>query len=85
MRASEANTRRRRRRRDDNRPFPGFKISRFQNEAKCKTFLAIMSFICMRIKNNFHINSFAHNFALIIIIIIIIIITIIIIIIIMVY
>ena len=23
-----------------------------------------MSFICMKIKNNFHINSFAHNFAL---------------------
>ena len=46
----------------------GFQISHFQNEAKCKTFLAIMSFICMRIKNNFHINSFPHNFALIIII-----------------
>ena len=44
--------------------FPSSKISHFQNEAKCKTFLVKMSFICMRIKRHFHISSFAPSFAL---------------------
>ena len=47
-----------------NRQFASFKNSHFQTEAKCKTFLAIMSFICMRIKLHFHINGFAPSFAL---------------------
>ena len=29
------------------RPFPSFKNSRSQNEAKCRTILAKMSFICV--------------------------------------
>ena len=33
--------------------FPSSKNSHFQNEAKCKTFLVEMSFICMGIKNVF--------------------------------
>ena len=44
--------------------FPRFKNSHFQNEAKYKTFLAKMNFICMRIKNRYHINSFALSLAL---------------------
>ena len=32
------------------RPFPGSKNPRFQNEAKNKTFLMKMNFICRRIK-----------------------------------
>ena len=32
--------------------FPHSKNSRFQNEAKCKTFVVKMSFICMRIKKS---------------------------------
>ena len=44
---------------------PGyFRVSHFQTEAKCKIFLVKMSFICMRIKNGFHINSFAPSLAL---------------------
>ena len=39
------------------RPFPRSKNSGLQNEAKCKTFLVKMSFICMKINN--HINGFA--------------------------
>ena len=35
------------------RPFLSFKISHFQNEAECKTFLVKISFVCMRIKNHF--------------------------------
>ena len=46
------------------RPFPSSLITHFQNEAKCKTFLVKMSFICIRIKNQFHINSFALSLAL---------------------
>ena len=42
-----------------NRPFPSSKKSHFQNEAKCETFVVKMSFICIIIKNHFHINSFA--------------------------
>ena len=45
------------------RPFPSSKNSHFQNEAKCKTFLAKMSFICTRIKKDYHINSFALSLA----------------------
>ena len=33
-------------------------------EAKCKTFLVEMSFICMRRKIHFHINTFAFSIAL---------------------
>ena len=35
-----------------------------QNESTCTIFLVKMSFICMRIKNDFHINSFAVSLAL---------------------
>ena len=45
-----------------NRPFPSFKNSPFQNEAKCK--LVKMSLICMRIKNHFHTKAFALTQAL---------------------
>ena len=44
--------------------FQSSKISHFQNEAKCETFFAKMSFICMRIKRHFHINGFAPSLAL---------------------
>ena len=40
---------------------PKFTRSRnsyFKNEAKYKTFVVKMSFICMRIKNQFHITDF---------------------------
>ena len=47
-----------------NRPFPSSKKSHFQNEAKCETFVVKMSFICMIIKNHFHINGFALSLAL---------------------
>ena len=47
-----------------NRPFPGSKKSHFQNEAKCETFVVKMSFICITIKNHFHINGFALSLAL---------------------
>ena len=46
------------------RPFPSSKNPHFQNEAKCKTFVVNMRFICMRIKNHFHINGFALTLAL---------------------
>ena len=36
----------------------------FQNEAKSNTFLVKISFICVRIKNHFHINGLAPNLAL---------------------
>ena len=48
-----------------NRPFPSSETSHFQNKAKCKTFLAKMSFICMRIKIHFHSNGFVLIFALV--------------------
>ena len=47
-----------------NRPFPSFKNSHFQNEAKCKNFVAKMSLICMRKKNHFHVNGFVLSLAL---------------------
>ena len=46
------------------RPFPSSKKSHFQNEAKCETFVVKMSFICIIIKNHFHINGFALSLAL---------------------
>ena len=46
------------------RPFPSSKNSRFQNQAKCETFVVKMSFICMRITNYFRINGFALSLAL---------------------
>ena len=39
------------------------KIS-LSNEAKCETFVVKMSFICIIIKNHFHINGFALSLAL---------------------
>ena len=39
------------------RPLPSSKNSHFQNEARCATFLVKMSFICMRMKNDFHIRG----------------------------
>ena len=47
------------------RPFPSSLITHYQNEAKCKTFLVKMSFIYMRMKNNFHIKGLALNLVLI--------------------
>ena len=45
------------------RPFPSSKNLHFQNEVKCTTFLVKMSFICIRIKNHFHIKGWAlHHF-----------------------
>ena len=43
----------------ENRPFLSSKISHFQNEANCKTFLVKMSLIRVTIKNRFHTNGFA--------------------------
>ena len=42
-----------------NRPFPSSKNSHFQHEAKWKTFVVKISFIFMRIKDNFRINGSA--------------------------
>ena len=39
------------------RPFTSFRNSYFKNEAKYKSFKVKMSFICIRIKNHFHIND----------------------------
>ena len=47
-----------------NWPFPSSKDSHFRNEAKFKTFLVKMKFICMRIKKHFHINGFTLSLAL---------------------
>ena len=50
---------------NQNRPFPSSKNSHLQNEAKCKTFVVKMSFICMRItSSNFHVNGFTISLAL---------------------
>ena len=40
------------------------KNSHFQNEARCTTFLVKMSFICMRMKNDFHIKGWAPTLVL---------------------
>ena len=47
-----------------NRPLPSFKNPHFQNEARCTTFLVKMSFICMRMKNDFHIKGWAPTLVL---------------------
>ena len=48
-----------------NRPGPSSKNSHFENEAKCTTFLVKMSFICVRMKNHFHIKGSVLNLVLI--------------------
>ena len=48
-----------------NRSLPSSKNLLFQNEAKCTTFLVKISFICMRMKNHFHIQGSALNLVLI--------------------
>ena len=50
---------------DANRPLPSSKNPLFQNEARCTTFLVKKSFICMRMKNHFHIKGRARNLVLI--------------------
>ena len=40
-----------------NRPLSRSKNPLFQNEAKCKTFLVEMSFICVRMTNHFRIQD----------------------------
>ena len=47
-----------------NRPLPSPKNPHFQNEARCTTFLVQMSFICMRMKNDFHIKGWAPTLVL---------------------
>ena len=42
-----------------NRPLPSSKNPHFQNEARCTTFLVKMSFIWIRMKNDFHIKGWA--------------------------
>jgi len=46
-----------------NRPQPSSKNSSF-HEAKCKTLLVKMSFICRRIKIHFHVIGFTLSLAL---------------------
>ena len=43
-----------------NWPFPSSKNSHFRNEAKFKTFLVKMKFICMGIKNHFQLSMALH-------------------------
>ena len=45
------------------RPLLNSYNSHLQNEAKCETFL-VKSYICLRIKNHFHVNGFALSLAL---------------------
>ena len=47
-----------------NRPLPSSKNPHFQNEARCTTFLVKMSFICMRMKNDFLIKSWTPTLVL---------------------
>jgi len=47
-----------------NRPLPSSKKPHCQNEARCTTFLVKMSFICMRMKNDFHIKGWAPTLVL---------------------
>ena len=47
-----------------NRPLLSSKNPHFQNEARCTTFLVKMSFICMRMKNDFHIKGWALTLVL---------------------
>ena len=48
----------------NNRPFPSSPTPLFQNEVRCTTFLVKMSFICTRMKNDFHITGWAPNLVL---------------------
>ena len=48
-----------------NRPLPSSENPHFKNEAKCTNFHVKMSFICMRMKNHFHIKGWALNLVLI--------------------
>ena len=48
----------------NNRPLPSSTNPHFQNEARCTTFLVKMSFICMRMKNDFHIKGWAPTLVL---------------------
>ena len=48
----------------DNRPLPSSKNPHFHNEARCTTFLAKMSFVCMTMKNDFHIKGRAPTLVL---------------------
>ena len=48
----------------NNRPLPGCKNPHFQNVARCTTFLVKTSFICMRMKNDFHIKDWAPTLVL---------------------
>ena len=50
--------------RGQNRPLPSSKNLHFQNEGRCTTFLVKMSFICMRMKNDFHIKGWAPTLVL---------------------
>ena len=50
---------------DTTGPLPSPETPHFQNEGKCTTFLRKMSFICMRMKNQFHIKGWALNLILI--------------------
>ena len=47
-----------------NMPFLCSKNPHFRNEVKSKTFLVILSFICIRKIKRFHINGFTHSLAL---------------------
>ena len=42
-----------------NRVFPSFKSPHFQNEAKCKIFLEKMTFIWLRVRNDFLVKGIA--------------------------
>ena len=48
----------------NSRPLPSSKTPHFQNEARCTTFLVKMSFICIRMKNDFHIKGRAPTLVL---------------------
>ena len=48
----------------NNRPLPSSKNPHFHNEARCTTVLVKMSFICMRMKNDFHIKGWASTLVL---------------------
>ena len=41
----------------NSRPLPSSKNPHFQNKAKCTTLLVKMSFICIRMKNYFHMKG----------------------------
>ena len=48
----------------NNRPLLSSKNPHFHNEAWCTTFLVKMSFICVRMKNDFHIKGWAPTLVL---------------------